>query len=169
MPQILVDQENAAAFLERVGRDAEAAAFLEDRKADKTQQAMETATSEPESWLTVARKSVDFTAGAVCPAWELTAEERGELSLSVAQVLDHYFPGALAGFESWHPLAKLSGTCFFIAMTRFDLQALQFQPLHYQPKGDNNDDGKPGRRESDIDDGHDAVRKNGANATIGEG
>lgn len=167
MPEIQVEPERAQAFLEKLGAEAEAAEFSEQRQFEAGQAAMVESESEPESWLTVASKSVEFTAAKVCPAWELTADEKAEASHSVAGVLDHYFPGAVQGFDKWHPLSKLAGTMFFIVALRIDLSTGRLAPLHYS-KGDS-DARDPQRRQPDTDNGDDPERQNSGHfATHGE-
>jgi hypothetical protein len=167
MGEVLVDVEAARAALERLGAEAQAAEFQREQKFERGQAAMETAQSEPESWLPVARQSVDFCAHQVCPAWELTDDERAQVAAGVAEVLDHYFPGALHGFAAWHPLAKLCGTLFFVALSRFDFDRGEFKPLQHR-KANNGTRETEGWR-ADPDHGQEPERQNHGHAQIGTG
>lgn len=169
MPEILVEPERAAQFLEELGADAEAHEFQAQQKSDKQRAAMETSESDPGSWLTVSTQVTDAVSARVCPAWELSVDERSHLAGSLAGVLDHYFPGAMYGFANWHPLAQLAGTLFGIAALRIDYATWTFAPLHRKEEKQNAADGESRGWGSDPDNGQEPQRQNGGHHKIGQG
>jgi hypothetical protein len=162
-----VEPERALEFLAKLGADAEAEAFQAEKKTATVQAAMDAGDSDPDSWRTVADKTVEFSAGAICPAWELTNDEKGQLSAAVAEVLDHYFPGALQGFDRWHPLSKLAGTMFYVAVLRFDFETGRMAPLRKKEQADGS--GASRGRPADSDGGAESLGQNAGYFTVGAG
>ena len=167
MPEIDIDTERAAAYIRLTGREAAADEADQEKKTDDREAATIAADQDPDSWLTASNWSVDFLDKKFCPAWELDAGERDQLSKALADVLDLYFPGAMRGFDHWHPLAKLFGSVMMISAMRIDFETWQLNPLHELKKAD--DESAPRRRTLDLGDGDDAQRENvGRFTTHGE-
>ena len=167
MPEIDIDTERAAAYIRLVGREAAADEVEQEKKTDDLEAATIAADQDPESWLTASNWSVDFLDKKFCPAWELDAGEKEQLSTALAEVLDLYFPGAMRGFDHWHPLAKLFGSAMMISAMRIDFETWQLAALHNDKKADH--EGTSRRRTLDLGDGNDAERENvGRFTTDGE-
>ena len=167
MPEINIDTERAASFIRLIGREAAADDAQQEKKTDDIEAAAFAVDQDPESWMTASAWSVDFLEKKFCPAWELDAGEKEQLSKSLAEVLDLYFPGATTGFDSWHPLAKLAGTVVMISAMRIDFDTWQLDALHKDKKVD--DESTSRRRTLDLGDGHDAQRQDrGRFTTHGE-
>ena len=163
MPEIDVNTTQAADFIRSVGRDAAANDAQIERKADERDAHAAIADQDSESWLTASNWSIDFLDKKFCPAWELDAGEKQQLSDSLAEVLDLYFPGAMTGFDNWHPLAKLFGSMMMISAMRVDFESWQLAALHQPKKAD--DESTPRRRTLDLGDGHDPERQDGGRFT----
>lgn len=167
MPEINIDTERAAAYIRLIGREAAVDDAQQEKKTDDIEAAAVTADQDPESWMTASSWAVDFIDKKFCPAWQLDAGEKDQLGKALAEVLDLYFPGAMTGFDNWHPLAKLAGTVVMISAMRIDFETWRLAALH-QPRED--DDGStPRRRTLDLGDGNDPQRENvGRFTTHGE-
>jgi len=158
MPEIEVDTDRAAAYIERIGQEAAANAQRFEKKTEQLQTEISDSDSDPESWKSASDWVVSFLDKKVCPAWEIDAGEKDMLSASLAEVLDKYFPGALTGFDNWHPLAKLAGSMLMIASMRIDFDTGTFTPMH-TPKKESHVETEPRRRTLDFSDGDDEERQ----------
>jgi len=163
MPEIDVNTTQAHDFIRSVGRDAAANDAQLERKADDRDAQAQAADQDPESWLTASNWSIDFLDKKFCPNWELDAAEKQQLSNSLAEVLDLYFPGAMTGFDNWYPLAKLFGSVMMISAMRIDFETWQLAALHKTQKVD--DESTPRRRTLDLGDGDDPKRENSGRFT----
>ena len=163
MPEIDVNPDQAHDFIRSVGRDAAALEAQLERKADDRDAQTQAADQDPESWLTASNWSVDFLDKKFCPNWKLDAGEKQQLSNSLAEVLDLYFPGAMTGFDHWHPLAKLFGSVMMISAMRIDFETWQLAALHQPKKAD--DESASRRRTLDLGDGDDSERENSGRFT----
>lgn len=149
--QVHVDADEVQEQLEQMADTAAA-----DEQA--AVEAQEQATSDPESWSKGASMVVAIIDAKVCPAWGLSRDEKAELSGALCKVLDHYFPGGLFGIERWHPLLQLAWVFGSIALTRFDFEQLQFEPMHRET---NDADGEAQERRAGADRGGESEREDG--------
>ena len=167
MPEINIDTERAAAYIRLIGREAAAGDAQQEKKTDDIEAAAFAADQDPESWLTAGSWAVDFLDKKFCPAWELDAGEKDQLGKALADVLDLYFPGAMRGFDHWHPLAKLFGSAMMISAMRIDFDTWQLAALHKPKKADH--ESTPQRRTLDLGNGDDPQREDvGRFTTHGE-
>jgi hypothetical protein len=163
----------AREHLNAVEVDVEAELAALEREASVVDDAeLEHATAEaghdPEQWRQGASWIVALCDAKVCPAWELTEADRLELADKLALVLDHYFPGGVAGTDNWHPLWQLSFAIGVVSLTRgFDFERLAFKPLH--PKADDNGTSEATERHEHLRDGDDPQRENGSGFSLGGG
>ena len=161
MPMIEVDRDRARAFIEQAGHAAAHQEAEAERQQEKIVEQLESADSNPDSWRTLTDKATNYIADKGCPAWEIKGDEREWWSGSLAECLDRYFPGALEGFDTWHPIAKLIGATSVIVAMRIDFENGGFQPLHHHTKGtEDNAEGEQGRRTLDIGDRGEPERQN---------
>ena len=158
MPLVETDVDQAAAYIQQVGREAATDKILGQKKADDRDASAESTDSDAESWMTASDWTVNFLDKKFCPAWELDDGEKKQLSASLSDVLDLYFPGAMRGFDNWHPLSKLFGSMMMIAAMRVDFETGRIAPMHRKAA---TDDGKskPERRNLDLNGGDDSQRK----------
>ena len=167
MPEINIDTERAAAFIRLMGREAAADEAQQEKKTDDIEAAAVTADQDAESWMTASAWAVDFLDKKFCPAWDLDAGEKDQLGKGLADVLDLYFPGAMRGFDNWHPLARLAGSVVMISTMRIDFETWQLAALHKPKKAD--DESSPRRRTLDLGNRDDPERENvGRFTTDGE-
>jgi len=142
---------------------------MEGEAADnQAEQALHDAVHEPESWLPGAAMLVDIVDAKLCPNWALSQAEKQDLAGTVAKVLDKYFPGAIAGFDNWHPLLQLGFAGSAIAVQRFDWNNGTFKPMH-PPQDDDSDDNNSdsGGRPPDGGDGREPLGENGLRFATG--
>lgn len=169
MPQIEVDTERALAYIKEVGREFEVNEARATQQQEKRSEQVENSDHDPGAWGTVADKAADAIATKLCPNWEITQDEKSWWSGSVAECLDHFFPGALEGFDNWHPIAKVIGASAAIAALRISFDDGGFIPLHEPKKDTKNGDAEPAGRTLDIDNGENSKRQNsGSFTTSGE-
>lgn len=168
MPLVETDVDQAAEYIQQVGRESATDKILQQKKADGRDASAESTDSDAESWMTASNWTVNFLDKKLCPAWELDDGEKVQLASSLADVLDLYFPGAMRGFDNWHPLSKLFGSMMMIAAMRVDLQTGRIAPMHHKATTDNGKS-EPERRHLDLNGGDDSERKNpGRFTTHGE-
>lgn len=158
MPEIDVFPDKADAFMADVARKIIAEDVKEQKQSEDLQTAAETVDQDPESWMTAASWSVDFVDKKFCPAWQIDAGEKEALAKSLADVLDLYLPGAMAGFDNWHPVFRLVGTLGMISAMRIDFKTWQLAPLHEGTK-EAHDESKPAGRQLDLNGGDDQERE----------
>ena len=167
MPEINIDTERAAAYIRLIGREAAADDAQQEKKTDDVEAAAIAVDQDAESWMTASAWAVDFLDKKFCPAWELDAGERDQLGKGLADVLDLYFPGAMRGFDNWHPLARLAGSVVMISAMRIDFETWRLAALHKAEKADH--ESTPRRRTLDLGDGDDPKREDvGRFTTHGE-
>ena len=168
MPQIEIDKDRAQQYIEGVRREHLQTAALNDQKQDRLADQLANSDSDPNSWRTMTDKAAEFMADKACPAWDVNDGEKEMWSAALAETLDRYFPGALDGFDNWHPIAKLIGASAVIAAMRIDLNNGGFAPLHHK-KGKDDGEREPDGRRLDIDIRQESERKDaGSYQTLGE-
>lgn len=118
-PQAAPGQLSGVEPLELVGESperltAEAQAALETAPADLAPG--ETAPEPSAPWSMLTPALTDITCAVVFPAWEITPDERGEISPALAECMEQLFPGGIEGrYACW---VRLIAACGAITVSR---------------------------------------------------
>ncbi len=80
------------------------------------------------SWIHVTPAIVSGLDLFVCPAWQLTGDEKTALADALAPALDQLFPGGL-GAERWAPYFRLLVVAGGIVVLRYDRDTGKLKPL----------------------------------------
>lgn len=169
------DPDAVRAWFARRIAETEAAETVAARADERAADELAAVDSDPASWKKAADLAAMMLAG-FAPAWEVTTDERAEISGAVADCLDHYFPGATAGVDHWHPLLRLTWVLGAVAVMRIEPYeraaggiGLRIQPMRQGKATDGDSNNETAGRGSDSDSGGDRIGENvGRFASDGE-
>lgn len=158
---VQVNEEEALKAIDDLANKEDREVKKEEMQEAKEVQVIESADNDPGAWLNMSGTIVNAIDAGICPEWNLKPDEKEGLTSGIAETLDYYFPGSLEGFDNWSPGAKLAFTIAMIAITRFDMRKMKFQPM----RAIENDATEKGRREANSDNGENSERENGKRFT----
>lgn len=102
----------------------------------------ELAPAPPASWAPITPAIVEGVDLFVCPAWELTADEKRALADALAPALDQLFPGGI-GDERWAPYFRVLVVAGGIVALRYDRKSGKLRPLKSKPTSSSPDSSAP--------------------------